>query len=74
MREHGNPSERMANETRLGLQERFELDRSGAKSEVLGKIGVSGFPNQMVCFWQIQPSPAVRVGDGGRANLHPSGI
>jgi hypothetical protein len=32
------------------------------------------FPNRMVRFWQIQSSPAARVDDGDRANLHPSGV
>jgi hypothetical protein len=50
------------------------LDRSGAQFEVSRKIEVSGFPNLMVWFWQIQPSPTACVGDGDRANLHQSGI
>jgi hypothetical protein len=43
-------SERVTSDPRLGLPKRFELDRSGAQSEVSGKTGVSGFPKQMVQF------------------------
>jgi hypothetical protein len=74
MREHRSPSERMTSEPRLGLLARFELDRSGAQSEASRKIGVFGFLNQMVQFWQIQPSPVTRIDDGNKANLHPSGV
>jgi hypothetical protein len=43
MHEHRSPLEKMASEPCLTLQERFELDRSRAQSEVLVKTGVSDF-------------------------------
>jgi hypothetical protein len=67
-------SERMISKPRLGLPTQFELDRGGAQSEVSGKIGMSGFLNQMVRFWPILPSPATSAGDRDRANLHSSGV
>jgi hypothetical protein len=73
-REHRNTSERVPCEPRHGSPIQFELDRSGAWSEVSRKIRVSDFPNWMVQFWQIQPLPTACIGDRDRANLHPSGI
>jgi hypothetical protein len=64
----------MTSEPHLGLLTRFEFDRSGAQSKVSGKTRVFDFPNWMIQFWQIQPSPAARADDGDRANHHPSGI
>jgi hypothetical protein len=74
MHEHESPSQRMTSEPRLGLPAQFELDRSGAQSEVLGKTSVSDFLNRMIRFWQSWHSPAARIGDEDRANLHPSGV
>jgi hypothetical protein len=64
----------MTREPHLGSPVRFELDRAGAQFEVSGKTGVSGFPNRMVRFWQIQPSLMACNDDGDRANLHPNGV
>jgi hypothetical protein len=66
--------ERMTSEPHPGSPAWFELDRSGAQSEVSGKIRVSGFSNRIIQFWQIQPSSVVRAGNEDRVNLHPSGV